>query len=149
MFDGLDKDTTIPMDEDHVTIATILKVLYGRPIRNISGAECTTILEVADKYEFLHVANCIALYSRTLLKEDMQSGWDVLKIAARFKDDDLAKSAVKHLTTQLKPTLWPSSWVNAIGVDYFCAIIRAYDDDPVAVPRWSSIGDRFDVEAVR
>jgi hypothetical protein len=152
MFDSAEQKSSIPLEESAPTITSVLRILYGKPAA-LTVDTCKLVLDASDKYEFFHVNNYINLRGRKLLKLDSTTAWEVLKIAARVDDEDLAKSAIKLLTIQESPLDWKPSQINEIGLKYFCGILRAIKEGPINKNSptfgtswsqyWMAIGDRF------
>jgi hypothetical protein len=151
-FDGPRQNSPVPLEEDDTTVSRILRILHGKGTGFMTPPQCRSVLDAADKYDFFHVPNYIGRHCRSLLLINVGTAWVALTIAARINNESLAKAAIENLTLKDWPAQWAPSTAKEIGMDYFCAILRAASDHfkpefgwDSSVPPWSQIAVSFQV----
>jgi hypothetical protein len=148
--DGPEQNSPIPLEEAHLTVLRILRILHGERTGRMSPIDCANVLDAADKYDFFHVPNYIGHHHPDIILVDEGNSWETLKIAARINNESLAKVAIGSLIF----TEWPAEWdphvAQEIGMAYFCAILRAangrsFPGSASSRPPWTQIAASFRV----
>jgi hypothetical protein len=144
----------VPIEESNGTIRNLLCILYGigRDIPVLTTDEMLDLLNVADKYDILHVADYIALKCHTLLQNIGREGgpvaFHILCLAARLDDPALAKSALQHLNHP-SPLEWTLEDVTRLGLRYYLGVIHAWHalrDVSTLKPEWERASQRFAIK---
>ena len=85
------------------------------------------LLNVADKYDILHIKRYIAFDCRKLLEiNPKDDAWEVLCIAPHLDDQNLAKMALRLLGDLTPPCQWSVEQAEQLGLRYYCGAVRAW-----------------------